>query len=304
MRASRTCLALGKMKGLVIPPFTVYSKNGDVDISKIAEHIQIIEKMNGTAVFLGGTGSEGASQTIEERVAIATEYRRVFDATDSKLKLMLHVGATSLKESQQLAEAAETLKVDAIASVTPTFFKPANVNVMSEWMSELASAAPNTPFYYYHIPVITNLPATISVKKFLEVCGPKTPTLHGIKYTAMNLAEFSDLTQVAGGKYDIMAGLSEQMLAALAMGAKASVSVPYNNPFAMKYYHKILEQYNAGDLNGALKTQQEINKLTYLLQVCSPALTPLFFSFPLYHNHKHKYSKGYIFVSPSISFFS
>ena len=259
--------ALGKLEGLVVPPFTAYQKDGEVDLSVIPKQVELIEGMKPCAIFLGGTASEGASQTIEERVAIAEAYKAEFDRTQTSTKLILHIGATSLKESQILAQEAERIGVDAVASVTPTFFKPANVPQMVDWMKNLAAAAPKTPFFYYHIPVMTNVPATISVRKFLEAAGPEIPTMHGIKYTSTNLAEYADLTQVEGGKYDIMAGLSEQMVAALAMGARSAVSVPFNNPFATERYHGILDTFNEGNLKGALSYQHSINKLTWLLQV-------------------------------------
>ncbi|KAJ9436216.1 4-hydroxy-tetrahydrodipicolinate synthase [Diplonema papillatum] len=137
---------------------------------------------------------------------------------------------------------------------------------MIDWMGGLASAAPSTPFYYYHIPVITGVPATISVKKFLEEGGPLIPTLHGVKYTSTNLAEMADVASVGHGKYDVMAGLGEQMLAALAMGAESAVSAPFNVPFAMGYYHRIQEQFAKGDMKEALKLQKKINQFSYVLQ--------------------------------------
>eukprot|EP01063_Lacrimia_lanifica_P008235 TRINITY_DN15319_c0_g1_i1.p1 TRINITY_DN15319_c0_g1~~TRINITY_DN15319_c0_g1_i1.p1 ORF type:complete len:319 (+),score=133.84 TRINITY_DN15319_c0_g1_i1:71-1027(+) len=259
-------LALGRITGLVSPPFTPYLPNGDVNFGAIPKQVEITAATGVSAVFLGGTGSEGASQTIDERMEIARIWKEQIAAQGANIKLISHVGATSLRESQELARRAEALGVDAVASVTPTFFKPGNLDQMVGWLRDLAAAAPETPFYYYHIPVITGVPPTISVKKFLEVGGPQIPSLHGVKYTSQNLCEYADLTDACGGKYDIMAGLSEQMLAALAMGAQSAVSVPFNLPFAMRYYHDVLQKFQAGDMAGALAVQKNINRLTYLLQ--------------------------------------
>ena len=264
-RTSRV-LSIGRIEGLVCPPFTPYKSDGSVNLDLVGKQLEMIEGTGASAIFLGGTASEGASQSISERVDIAQAYMREIKNTNSSIKLIQHVGATSLVESQELAKRAQEAGVDAIASVTPTFFKPANLNQMVDWLGELAAAAPNTPFYYYHIPVMTGIPLTISVKSFLEAADTKIPSLHGVKYTSQNLCEYADCVLACNRKYDVMAGLSEQMLAALAMGAKSSVSVPFNLPFAMKYYQKILEQFKNGDLTGALETQTHINQLTFLLQ--------------------------------------
>eukprot|EP01059_Diplonema_ambulator_P031035 TRINITY_DN5578_c0_g1_i1.p1 TRINITY_DN5578_c0_g1~~TRINITY_DN5578_c0_g1_i1.p1 ORF type:complete len:322 (+),score=126.49 TRINITY_DN5578_c0_g1_i1:46-1011(+) len=266
MKSTNMMLQWARMKGLVCPPFTPYTASGEMNLSAVPEQIKIIGETGASAVFLGGTASEGASQTIEERVRIAEVYKAEFAKQKLDIKLIQHVGATSLEESRILAKEAERIGVDAIASVTPSFFRPANIEQMIKWLGGLAAAAPATPFYYYHIPVMTNLPATISIRKFLTEADGKIPTLHGIKYTSMNLCEYSDLCDVADGKYDIMAGLSEQMLAALAMGAKSAVSVPFNLLFAMKYYREILGHFNNGNMKEALRLQKEINELTFLLQ--------------------------------------
>eukprot|EP01060_Flectonema_neradi_P032193 TRINITY_DN5079_c0_g3_i1.p1 TRINITY_DN5079_c0_g3~~TRINITY_DN5079_c0_g3_i1.p1 ORF type:complete len:320 (+),score=51.71 TRINITY_DN5079_c0_g3_i1:54-1013(+) len=259
-------LAIGRIQGLVCPPFTPYKPDGSVNLDLIGKQFEMIEKTGASAIFLGGTASEGASQSVAERNDIAAAYIAEIKKKNSPIKLIQHVGATSLVESQELAKVAQEAGVDAIASVTPTFFKPANLNQMVSWLGEVAAAAPDTPFYYYHIPVMTGVPLTISVKSFLEAADTKIPSLHGLKYTSQNLCEYADCVLACDRKFDVMAGLSEQMLAALAMGAKSSVSVPFNLPFAMKYYQKILEQYKNGDLAGALETQTHINQLTFLLQ--------------------------------------
>eukprot|EP00755_Sulcionema_specki_P011236 Sspe_Gene.7494::Locus_2538_Transcript_1_1_Confidence_1.000_Length_1168::g.7494::m.7494/K01639/E4.1.3.3, nanA, NPL; N-acetylneuraminate lyase len=255
-----------RISGLVCPPFTPYTAKGDVNFDAISKQIDIIAKTGCSAIFLGGTASEGPSQSVEERKEIAKFYAKALKERNYQMKLIIHVGTLSTRESEELAGSAEAINADAIASVTPAFFKPANVQAMVDWFQPVAAAAPNTPFYYYHMPMMTGVPPTVSVKKFLEEGGKAIPTLHGVKYTSQNLAEYADCAEADGGRYDVMAGLSEQLLAALAMGAKSSVSVPYNLPFTIPYYQSIIDRFNDGDMAGALAKQKEINRLTFLLQ--------------------------------------
>ena len=55
------------------------------------------------------------------------------------------------------AQHAESMGVDAIACITPNYFKPQSVEDMVEYMRQVARAAPNTPFYLYDINFMTQV---------------------------------------------------------------------------------------------------------------------------------------------------
>jgi N-acetylneuraminate lyase len=70
------------------------------------------------------------------------------------MRVVVHVGSNCLADAKALAEQAEELGAVAIAALTPMYFKPKNVEVLVETMKQIAAAAPETPFYYYDIPVL------------------------------------------------------------------------------------------------------------------------------------------------------
>jgi N-acetylneuraminate lyase len=63
--------------------------------------------------------------------------------------------AEQISDCQQLARLAEQAGVDVVSFTAPSYFKPANVDQLAKCCVEIARAAPNTAFYYYHIPVLT-----------------------------------------------------------------------------------------------------------------------------------------------------
>src|SRR5690606_17793331 len=95
-----------------------------------------------------------SSVVSEGRMQLAVEWRR---AAGSELKVIVHVGHTSLLEAQRLAEHAQRIGADAVATMAPFFFKPAGVGDLVEFCAEVACAAPELPFYFYHIPSMTGV---------------------------------------------------------------------------------------------------------------------------------------------------
>jgi N-acetylneuraminate lyase len=110
-------------------------------------------------------------------------------------KLIMHIGCASVEDSKELARHAESIGVPAIASTPPVFFKPENLSELVETMGAIASAAPKTPFYFYHIPMRTG--AYFSMYEFFEAAHVRIPTLVGMKFTHWNMMDFSDCLRYA-----------------------------------------------------------------------------------------------------------
>src|SRR5699024_1346687 len=138
-----------------------------------------------------------------------------------KLFVFVHVGHTSIAESQKLASHAEKIGADAISAVAAFYFKPMNVANLVDSMAQIAVAAPNTPFYYYHIPALTGV--AMDVVEFLKLGELGIPTVAGIKYTAATVHEYQACLAFGGGKCDVLYGYDELLLPALAVGVKGAV---------------------------------------------------------------------------------
>ena len=122
---------------------------------------------------------------------------------------------------------------------------------------EIAAAAPDLPFYYYHIPSMTNVKFTGLA--FLKAATGKIPNLAGIKFTHEDLMDFAECQAFEDGRFDILFGRDEVLLSALATGAKGAVGSNYN--FAGPIYNKVIAAYNAGDIETARKYQQQARQI-------------------------------------------
>ena len=60
---------------------------------------------------------------------------------------------------------------------------------------------------YYHIPSMTGV--RFPMTELLESASVHIPTFRGLKYTDMNLAEFSQCVAFNNGKYPVLYGADE-----------------------------------------------------------------------------------------------
>ena len=239
---------VNKITGLIAATFAAYHEDGSINLEMIPT---IVDKMINdglTGVFICGTNGEGPNLTIEERMQIAEAYVK---AANKRILVLVHVGHSSISECRKLASHAEKIGADAISSVAAFYFKPSSVKNLVDSVAQIASAAPNTPFYYYSIPTLTGV--GMDLIDFLEQAENKIPTLAGIKYTASTLHEYQSLLNHKDGKYDILFGYDEMLLPALAVGARGAIGSTYT--YAAPLYLKVMQLYKEGKAEEAAAMQ-------------------------------------------------
>lgn len=251
---------MNKINGLIAATFAAYNEDGTINVEIIPA---IVDKMIAdglSGVFICGTNGEGPNLTIKERMAIAEAYVK---AADKRIFVLVHVGHSSIAECRKLAAHAEQIGADAISSVAAFYFKPTSVRNLVKCMGHIASAAPNTPFYYYHIPTLTGV--AMDMVAFLEEAEQVIPNLAGVKYTASTLHEYQACLNYKDGKFDILFGYDEMLLPALSVGAKGAIGSTYT--FAASLYLQVMKLYNEGLSEAAAAAQlHAVNMVRCLVQ--------------------------------------
>jgi Dihydrodipicolinate synthase/N-acetylneuraminate lyase len=237
-----------KIEGLIAATFCGYHKDGTINLDIIPVLVEKLIADGAKGIFVCGTNGEGPNLTIAERQQIAEAYAK---AIKKRILLFVHVGHTSIAESQALACHAVSIGADAISSVAAFYFKPSSVENLVNCMAQIASAAPSLPFYYYHIPVLTGI--AVDMTAFLELAEERIPNLAGIKYTAATIHEYQACLNYKNGRYDILYGYDELLLPALSVGAKGAIGSTYT--FALPLYQKVMECYKANKQEEARKWQ-------------------------------------------------
>jgi N-acetylneuraminate lyase len=238
------------LEGLIAATFTPYSPDGSLNLSMVPKLADSLVNHKVSGAFICGTTGEGASLTLEEKKLLTQVWGR-YNTKDFKVIVML--AGTCQAEAIALAEHARDSGLYGMAITAPYYFRPSSVDQLVDYLKPVAAAAPNLPLYFYYIPLLTNV--ELPMMPFLESAGRQIPNFSGIKYTHHNLMEFNLCRQMEDGKYDIMWGWDETMLAGLAMGAKAAVGSTYN--YAAPLYLKLIEAFKANKLDEARNYQEK-----------------------------------------------
>ncbi|XP_027977299.1 N-acetylneuraminate lyase isoform X2 [Eumetopias jubatus] len=210
-----------KLQGLVAATITPMTEHGEINFSVIGQYVDyLVEEQGVKNIFVNGTTGEGLSLSVSERRQVAEAW--VAKGRNKLDQVVIHVGALSLKDSQELAQHAAEIGADGIAVIAPFFLKPWNKDALINFLKEVAAAAPTLPFYYYHIPALTGV--KIRAEELLDGIQDKIPTFQGLKFSDTDLLDFGQcVDQNRQQQFAFLFGVDEQLLSALVMGATGAV---------------------------------------------------------------------------------
>jgi len=243
-----------RLTGLVAAPYTAFHADGSLNLAAIETQAASLMANDVTGAFVCGTTGEGISMTVAERLQVAERWRQV---AGSRLRIIVHVGHTSLGDARTLAAHAEKIGADGVSCLAPFFFKPSSSHHLALFCAEVAAAAPALPFYYYHIPSMTGV--SLPAADFLRAAAPLIPNLAGVKFTFENLMDFAECLRLDGGRYDIVFGRDEILVAGLSLGARGGIGSTYN--FMAPIFHEIIAAFEKGDLATAQARQAAANAI-------------------------------------------
>jgi N-acetylneuraminate lyase len=249
-----------RLSGLIAAPFTPMHANGDLHLELIPDYHALLLDNGIKGAFICGSTGEGVSLTMQEKMQVAEAWATC-NRGQSDFTVMQLVGGTCLADCKQLAIHAASVGINAISFLPPYYFKPANIQVLADCCAEVAAAAPELPFYFYHIPVLTGV--RFPMLELLKAVDGRIPNFSGIKYTEEDLMDYLSCLHYAGGKYDILWGRDETFLSALAIGAKGAVGSTYN--YAAPLYHALTVAFHGNNLEEAARLQQQSIDMIALL---------------------------------------
>ncbi len=238
-----------KIIGLIDAPFTPFHPNGDVNLQPIEAYASMLVKNGLKGVFINGSSGEGYMLTTEERMLLAEKWAV---AASAGFKVIVHVGSCCLRESEKLARHAQQIGAWGIGAMAPPFPKIERVEELVRYCEVIAAAAPELPFYYYHIPAFNG--AYLPMISLLEAVDGRIPNFAGIKYTYESLYEYNQCCLYKNGKFDMLHGQDETILPSLAQGgAKGGIGGTTN--YNGRELVGIIEAWKRGDVETAREKQ-------------------------------------------------
>lgn len=234
---------------MIDAPFTPFKADGEVNYEPIPAYARMLEKNGLKGVFINGSSGEGYMLTEEERMKLAEAW---MSAAPEGFKVIVHVGSTCVKQSRRLAAHAQEIGAWGTGAMATPFPHIGRVEELVKYCEEIASGAPELPFYFYHIPAFNG--AYLSMLDFLKAAEDRIPNLAGIKYTFESLYEYNRCRRYKNGKFDMLHGQDETILPCLAMGG-AQGGIGGTTNYNGRVLTGILEAWEQGDLAKARQLQ-------------------------------------------------
>ena len=108
---------LQKYNGVIPAFYACYDKEGNVDPNVVREFTQYLLDKGVQGLYVGGSSGECIYQSVAERKLVLENAMAV---AKGKMTIIAHVACNNTADSRELAAHAESLGVDAIASIPPS----------------------------------------------------------------------------------------------------------------------------------------------------------------------------------------
>ena len=249
---------LKKYEGIIPAFYACYDRDGKINPAAVRELTQYYIDKGVQGLYVGGSSGECIYQTKDERKAVL---EAVMEVAKGKITIIAHIACNNTAESCELAAHAESLGVDAIASIPPIYFKLPPYAIAKYW-NDMSAAAPNTEFIIYNIPQLAGVALTTGLLNEMM----KNPMVVGVKNSSpatQDIQMWRDEAIKQNREFVVFNGPDEQLISGLVMGAAGGIGGTYG---AMpKLYIKLYELVKAGNLATALDLQNECCRIIYKL---------------------------------------
>jgi len=243
-----------KYEGIIPAFYACYDAEGNVSTDAVRALTRYFIEKGVQGLYVGGSSGECIYQSVAERKLVL---EHVMAEAKGKLTVIAHVACNNTADSQELARHAESLGVDAIASIPPIYFKLPPHAIAKYW-NDMSAAAPNTDFIIYNIPQLAGVSLTVPLLKEML----KNPRVIGVKNSSMPT---QDIQMWADEGAIVFNGPDEQLISGLVMGATGGIGGTYG---AMpQLYVELYRCVKAGEMEKALKIQNDCCRIIY--KMCS-----------------------------------
>jgi dihydrodipicolinate synthase/N-acetylneuraminate lyase len=184
---------------------------------------------------------------LEERKEIA---ETVVREASGLIPVVVQVGCADTASTIELARHAERVGADAVASLTPYYYKPGEKAVVKHY--ETIAKSVTIPLFAYNIPQFTGNNLQPAVVAGLAKRG----TLAGVKDSSRDVLQLLDLLGLVPEGFVVMNGTEEYALFAMIMGGDGLVSGGANA--FPELFESLVRAYRAKDYQAASAAQGRI----------------------------------------------
>ena len=199
------------------------------------------------ALVIAGTTGEGSTLTDEEhREAIRFSVERAA----GRVPIIAGTGSNDTDYAISLSRYACQAGADALLVVTPYYNKASREGLIAHYLAVADSV--ELPIILYNVPGRTGLNLAPEVVAELA----KHPNLCAVKEASGNLKQMTELSRVCGEGVAVYCGNDDQVVPAMALGARGVISVAANViPAPM---HALAADWLRGETRRSLEAQMQV----------------------------------------------
>ena len=251
-------MSLEKYRGVIPAFYACYEEDGSVSAERTRQLARYLVNKGVKGLYVGGSSGECIYLEKEERMTIL---EAVMEEVKGECTIIAHVACNNTNESCQLAAHAESLGVDAIASIPPIYFRLPDHAIAKYW-NAMSEAAPNTDFVIYNIPQLAGVALSVGLLKEMR----KNPHVIGVKNSSMPTQDIQMFKAAMGETGVVFNGPDEQYVAGRAIGAEGGIGGTY--AVMPELFLKMEELIRAGKQEEARRVQYDVNEIIYAMCAC------------------------------------
>ncbi|MCM8818410.1 MAG: dihydrodipicolinate synthase family protein [Candidatus Omnitrophica bacterium] len=245
-----------KFYGVYPALLTPFNEKGNLSEKKLRNIVKFLISKGVDGFYVCGSTGEGLLMDIEERKRVVEIIK---EEVGNKAKIIVHIGGSlNTKNGILLAKHSEKLKVDALSSIPPIYYRFSFQEIYN-YYNQVANST-SLPFFIYYIPYTTGI--SLKDEEFLKLGEIKN--IIGLKYTYSDFYLLQNLLLKMKGKWIAFSGADELFLPALTMGVCGSIGSTQN--VLPEIFIEIYKSFKEGNIEKAIKLQKRITEAVCLIQ--------------------------------------
>lgn len=240
------------ISGVVVPTLTPM-QGQSLNPEGMVALIEFLKAKKVSAVFVNGTTGEGSLLSLQERRESA---KIAIETGNKKLPVVVQIGATSTRDSIDLALHSAEIGADAVACITPNFFAYTDKELLA-FYREVAKAIAPLELYLYNIPARTGNTISAAVAETLS----HESNIVGIKDSSGSMPQILDYLAIP--EFAVLPGADLLATQALNAGVKGIVAGPAG--IFPEPYMELWNAWLAKDHKALLYWQSVITQISQLI---------------------------------------
>jgi 4-hydroxy-tetrahydrodipicolinate synthase len=239
-----------RLRGIITALVTPFSPTGQLDEDSLREIVQFHLRHKVHGLFPCGTTGMGPAMRPEERKRVAEV---VINEARHRVPVIVQVGASDPTVNVELAQHAERIGAEAVASLTPFYYHPDEAAIIEHY--ERLSQATRLPLLVYNIPSNTGINVNAKLLQKLS----RIPNVVGIKDSSRDFSQLVDYLHVVPEWFNVINGTDSYHFSAFCAGVHAGVSATANA--FPDLFVEMYEAYRSKDFDRGRTLQLKIHAI-------------------------------------------